>query len=179
MRSELTELYYWYEKGGGREFFKAYTNISDFVENYYKSNGTKEVSGVYIIKFNDIPIAIGESRQMGVRFLEHMKVLNDNGEWYWGLNISYVKNGIVDVTIEILEDNILVEADRRKIEEEKINLLQPILQIKYDKYYPNDKIQYKNGVKVARQDIRIDQYILKKLRKERVSEALGFSESPD
>lgn len=172
LRTELRAAYNWYEREGGREFFKEYTNIADYVEKYYKTNGTKEVSGAYMIKFNDIPIAIGESAQLGVRFIEHMQRLKENGELFWGLDPLMVEKGYVDLTINILEDNILEKDVRLKKEEEKIIEFQPILQIKYDKYYPNDKILIKNGIRVSRDKIRTDQYINRKFRKERVSEAL-------
>lgn len=174
MRVELKEVYNWYEKNGGKIFIERYTNQADFIKKNYKTNGTKEVSGVYLIKFNDIPIAVGESKQLGVRFLEHMERLVLNGEWYWGLNPSEVENNNVKLTIDILENGLLNGTYRENREVKMIDKIQPIFQIKYDKYYPYDKSEKKNGKWVDRGEIRSDQYIRRKLRKERVNDVLNF-----
>ena len=178
MRSELVEAYKWYEEGNGNAFFQDHTNVGNFVREHSKNKGTKEVSGVYMINYKIkangvlIPVAIGESDQMGVRFIEHMKKLDENGELYWGISPSVMKEKGIDISIDILEDNILEETDRRQKEAEMIIKIKPILQIKYDKYYPSDKAEKKNSRWLIREDIRIDQYIKKPLRKERVSEEL-------
>ena len=169
MRSELKETYKWYEEGNGEFFIREHTNVSDYVRKHLKGNGTKEVSGVYMISYEiiasgaRIPVAIGESRQMGVRFIQHMKKLNEEGELFWGISPSVMKEKGINISIEIIEDNILNETDRKKKEAEMIKTRKPILQTKYDKHYPSDKAEKKGP---------IDQYIKKHLRKERVNDVL-------
>lgn len=178
MRRELVEAYKWYEEDNGKAFFQEHTNMSDFVSKHSKNKGTKEVSGVYMINYqiksNGVlfPVAIGESDQMGVRFIEHMKNLDEKGELFWGISPSSMKEKGIEIIIDILEDNLLEEADRRKKEAEMIIKHTPILQAKYAKYYPSDKAENKNGRWLIREDVRIDQYIKRALRKERVNEEL-------
>lgn len=111
MSGRLKKLNDWYEEEG-RSFFKNYTNKMSFVEKNYKTKSTKEVSGVYIIRFNNIPIYVGESDQLGIRFREHMYNLKKDGKSYWGIEVLEVENRNIKLTIDILEDNILEEADR-------------------------------------------------------------------
>ena len=180
MRSELKETYKWYEEGNGEFFIREHTNVSDYVRKHLKGNGTKEVSGVYMISYEiiasgaRIPVAIGESRQMGVRFIQHMKKLNEEGELLWGISPSVMKEKGIKISIEIIEDNILNETDRKKKEAELITTRNPILQAKYDKHYPRDKAEKRGTIWVKRDDIRPDQYIKKPLRKERVNDELSM-----
>jgi len=173
MRKALKETYNWYNTGG-KTFIERYTNVGDYVKNYFETNGTKEVSGVYMILFNEVPVAIGESSQMGVRFMEHMKNLEENGKELFGVNMEEIKNGKITIKIEILKTGLLNEADRIDAEISGINEYQPIFQIKYDKYYPKDKAQKQNDRWLLRQDIREDQYIRRIYRRERLEEFIDL-----
>lgn len=173
MRKGLKETYDWYESRG-KQFIDKYTNVGEYVKKYNEVNDTNEVSGVYLISFNACPIVVGESCQMGVRFMEHMKALEEYGEERWGVNIDEIKTGKVAIKIEILKTGLLNEQDRRETEIIGIKEHQPILQVKYEKYYPNDKAQKQNGRWLLRHEIREDQNIKRKYRRERIKEFLDL-----
>ena len=69
---------------------------------------------------------------------------------------------------------VLAEIDRRDAEIGEINEYQPIFQVEYEKYYPNDKAQKQNGRWLLRHEIREDQYIKRKYRRERIKEFLDL-----
>lgn len=173
MRKGLKETYDWYESRG-KLFFDEYTNVGEYVNKYYKAKDTNEASGVYMIRFNNLPIAIGESSQMGVRFIEHMRALEEDGNELWGVNIEEIKTGKVTIKIEVLKTGLLNEIDRREAEISGINEYQPIFQVEYEKYSPNDKAQKQNGRWLLRHEIREDQYIKRKYRRERIEEFLDL-----
>lgn len=173
MRKGLKETYDWYESRG-KQFIDKYTNVGEYVKKYNEVNGTNEVSGVYMICFNNLPIAIGESSQMGVRFMEHVRALEEDGKELWGVNIEEIKAGKITIKIEVLKTGLLNEIDRRDAEIGEINEYQPIFQVEYEKYFPNDKAQKQNGRWLLRHEIREDQYIKRKYRRERIKEFLDL-----
>ena len=110
MRKGLKETYDWYESRG-KQLIDKYTNVGEYVKKYNKVNGTNEVSGVYMICFNNLPIAIGESSQMGVRFMEHVRALEEDGKELWGVNIEEIKAGKITIKIEVLKTGLLNEIE--------------------------------------------------------------------
>ncbi len=66
--------------------------------------------------------------KIGDRFIEHMKILDEDGEEVWGLNQSLMEEKGIEIVIDILEDDPLEVADRLRKEAEMILQLEPILQ---------------------------------------------------
>jgi|SRR5699024_5372277 len=170
----MSKIIQWYEDGPGKSFINEYTNINEYVMRNYKEMDSKEVSGIYIIKFNDLPIYIGESGQMGKRFVEHMYNLATDGINFFGVKLNEVIEKKVKVRIDILENELIDISIRKKKEVEAIKKHEPILQVKYKRYHPRDKFFKNNKTNewLIRDEIRDDICIRKKLRRERITEAL-------
>jgi predicted aldo/keto reductase-like oxidoreductase len=108
MRKGLKETYDWYESRG-KQFIDKYTNVGEYVKKYNEVNGTNEVSGVYMICFNSLPIAIGESSQMAVRFMEHVRALEEDGkdgQYYRTRDMAYVRPAFEDLLERLRTDYI-------------------------------------------------------------------------
>src|SRR5699024_2175905 len=170
----MTKIINWYEDGPGKNFINEYTNVDEYVMKYYKEKDSKEVSGVYIIKFNGVPIYIVESGQMGKRFIEHMYNLVTDSVNYFGVTLNKIVTKKIKVRIDILDNDLLDVSVREKKEIDEIETYEPVLQKKYERYYPRDKALKDNKTFkwMKRDEIRSYICIRKEFRRERILEEL-------
>ena len=172
----------WYENRKGKDFICTYIpNQAKFIDNFYlcNNNSCNENAGVYMIKFNNKAVYIGQAGNIAYRLITHIyNLVNKKTEW--GIELYYIENGYINLDISILEDSILNENKRKQKEYEYINLELPILQNCYEKYYPYDKAKkYSNGKWMKRKDIPADWCIRKALRKEAIKENLKLENIRD
>ena len=159
----------WYEKGAGKNFVREYISQQcDWIEeNYLKMpNLDDENCGIYGIYFNEKCIYIGESSEIARRWLKHIYHLNNDPINYWGIDLNEICSNTVVVKMLIIENGVFDEECRRKLEIKYIEKFNPILQRKIDKYYPNDKAEKKRDIWLQRDEVRPDQCINKKYRRE-------------
>ncbi|MCD2347178.1 hypothetical protein [Clostridium guangxiense] len=167
----------WYEKGGGKNFIKRYIyqQYMWIEKNYFKMpNSDAQNCGVYGICFNDRCVYIGESSEIACRWLAHIYHMCVNSRDYWGLDIQEIETATVNIKMQVIDDGLVDEEQRRYLEFKYIDKYNPILQLRIDKYYPNDKAEYDKvrNIWLPRDEVRPDQCVIKKYRREVIEKSI-------
>lgn len=115
----------WLSEDTSKDWIKRYIpTMNEYIDNYYDIVNC----GVYLIKFNDIPVYVGESPKICNRLVVHCHNLFKEPMKYFAISKEEIESGRINISVEELQTGLYDDNKRKLKEKELIKEYRPILQ---------------------------------------------------